>query len=78
MRYAGADAKLTHRGNTGRLMPDLKFIITDLKKKESGKTSSIYIRHGMPAASTLGVSIADLKIIAKRIKGQQALACHLY
>jgi 3-methyladenine DNA glycosylase AlkD len=32
----------------------------------------------MDSARVLGVSVADLKIIAKAIKGQQALACELY
>jgi len=32
----------------------------------------------MPADRVLGVSVADLKVIARQIKGQQALACDLY
>jgi 3-methyladenine DNA glycosylase AlkD len=59
-------------------MSTLTSIMTELKKKGSEKTRSIFIRHGAPADRTLGVSIADLKIIAKTIKGQQPLACLLY
>jgi 3-methyladenine DNA glycosylase AlkD len=59
-------------------MPTLASVVADLKKKGNEKTRSIFIRHGAPAEHTLGVSIADLKIIAKTIKGQQALACQLY
>lgn len=59
-------------------MPTFKSIMADLKKKGSEKTRSTYARHGMPPERTFGVSIADLKLIAKTIKGQQALACELY
>ena len=38
----------------------------------------MYARHGMATERMFGVSIADLKLIAKTIKGQQALACELY
>jgi 3-methyladenine DNA glycosylase AlkD len=58
-------------------MPTLASIIADLKKKASQQTRRIYINHGAPE-NTLGVSIADLKSIAKTIKGQQALAIQIY
>src|SRR5580658_10622981 len=53
-------------------------ILAQLKSKGSEKTRTIYARHGMPADRVYGVSVADLKVIAKSIKGQQALACELY
>ena len=53
-------------------------VLDELKAKGSEKTRAIYIRHGMSPDRTLGVSVADLKVIAKKIKGQQALACRLY
>jgi 3-methyladenine DNA glycosylase AlkD len=53
-------------------------ILAQLKSKGSEKTRTIYARHGMPADRVYGVSVADLKVIAKTIKGQQALACELY
>jgi len=59
-------------------MPTLKSIMANLKKKGSEKTRRIYARHGMPEERAVGVSVADLKAIAKTIKGQQALACQLY
>jgi len=59
-------------------MSTVESIISELKSKGSEQTRSIYIRHGMPADKTFGVSIADLKVIAKTIKGQQALAYDLY
>lgn len=59
-------------------MPTLKSIMDTLKSKGSEKTRAIYVRHGMPAGRLFGVSIADLKLIAKTIKGNQALAMELY
>jgi hypothetical protein len=50
----------------------------ELKKKGTEQNRKIYARHGMAADRLYGVSIADLKVIAKTIKGQQALACELY
>jgi 3-methyladenine DNA glycosylase AlkD len=59
-------------------MLSAKSVIADLKKKGREKTRNIYSRHGVPAARAFGVSVADLKGIAKTMKGQQALACELY
>jgi hypothetical protein len=59
-------------------MPRLSSIMTDLKKKGTAQTRKIYSRHGMDPDRVLGVSIADLKVIAKSVKGQQALAQELY
>jgi 3-methyladenine DNA glycosylase AlkD len=52
--------------------------MAELKKKGKESTRKIYARHGMLTENVYGVSIADLKVIAKTIKGQQALACELY
>jgi 3-methyladenine DNA glycosylase AlkD len=59
-------------------MANVKAIVAELKKKGSEKTRKIYARHGMDEGRVLGVSVADLKTIAKTIRGQQALACELY
>jgi 3-methyladenine DNA glycosylase AlkD len=59
-------------------MPTATAIMATLKKKGTEKTRAIYARHGMAGKLMFGVSIADLKVIAKTIKGQQALACELY
>jgi 3-methyladenine DNA glycosylase AlkD len=53
-------------------------VMAELKKKGSEKTRETYARHGMATERMYGVSMADLKVIAKTIKGQQALACELY
>ena len=52
--------------------------MSELKKKGTEQNRKIYARHGMAADRLYGVSVADLKVIAKTIKGQQALACELY
>jgi 3-methyladenine DNA glycosylase AlkD len=59
-------------------MPTKASILADLKSKGKENTRKVYARHGMPADRVYGVSVADLKVIAKTIKGQQALALELY
>ena len=59
-------------------MSTLATVMAELKKKGSEQTRKIYARHGMATREMFGVSIADLKPIAKKLKGQQALACQLY
>lgn len=59
-------------------MANAKSILAELKKKGSEKTRAIYANHGLPADRAYGVSVADMKTIAKSIKGQQELACELY
>jgi 3-methyladenine DNA glycosylase AlkD len=52
-------------------------VLTELKKRGDAQTRKTYARHGAPSG-TFGVKIADLKMIAKKIKGNQSLACKLY
>src|SRR5271168_2141108 len=59
-------------------MPTVASIMAELIKKGKESTRIIYARHGMATDNMYGVSVADLKVIAKTIKGQQALACELY
>ena len=59
-------------------MADVQSMLGLLKKKGKEKTRKIYARHGMAEDRTYGVSVADMKAIAKTIKGQQELACELY
>jgi len=64
-------------------MAGLRSIMDELKAKGSEKTRVIYSRHGTPIERTFGVSIADLKTIAKTIKKtkrdeRQVLAGELY
>jgi 3-methyladenine DNA glycosylase AlkD len=59
-------------------MSTVQPILGALKAKGSEKTRAIYARHGLPADHAYGVSVADLKIIAKSIRGQQSLALDLY
>ena len=61
-----------------RDMTTANSVLAQLKSKGSEKTRATYARHGMPANRVYGVSVADLKVIAKTIKGQQAVALELY
>jgi 3-methyladenine DNA glycosylase AlkD len=59
-------------------MPTVAAVMSELKKKGKEQTRKIYARHGMDPERVYGVSVADLKVIAKTIKGQQELARDLY
>ena len=59
-------------------MPTLKSIMAELKGKGKETTRRTYSRHGVPEGRMFGVSIADLKVIAKTIKGEQQLALDLF
>jgi 3-methyladenine DNA glycosylase AlkD len=58
-------------------MATLDAVLSELEKKGKAQTRKTYARHGVPEPM-FGVSIADLKVIAKGIRGDQALACALY
>jgi 3-methyladenine DNA glycosylase AlkD len=60
------------------MMLNAKSVMTELKKKGKESTRNTYVRHGAPIEKTFGVSVADMKLIAKTIKGQQAIAYELY
>ena len=59
-------------------MPTVSSILAELRKKGTAQTQKTYARHGMAPEHTFGTSVADIKSIAKTIKGQQQLACELY
>jgi 3-methyladenine DNA glycosylase AlkD len=64
-------------------MPTAATILAELKFKGKEQTRKIYARHGMAADRVYGVSVADMKVIAKAIKKelgkkQAALALELY
>ena len=58
-------------------MNTVQEVLGELKKKGSEQTRKTYARHGAPS-EMFGVKIGDLKPIAKKIKGNQQLACDLY
>jgi 3-methyladenine DNA glycosylase AlkD len=60
------------------LMPTVASVMSELKKKGTEQNRKIYARHGMAPDRLYGVSIADLKGIAKTIRGEQDLACALF
>jgi len=53
-------------------------VIAALKSKGKENFRKIYSRHGMAPDRVLGVSTADMKAIAKTIKGRQDVAMELY
>ncbi len=59
-------------------MHTLEDVMTELEKKGSAQTRKTYTRHGAPPSKMFGCKVADMKVIAKKIKGQQELACQLY
>ena len=52
-------------------------VMTELESKGSEQTRKTFARHGV-RDNTFGVKVADLKVIAKKIKGNQDLAYELY
>ena len=52
-------------------------VVTELKKKGKEQTRKTFARHGI-TGDVYGVSVADLKVIAKQLRGKQELACELY
>lgn len=53
-------------------------VLAELEKYGNPQRIKIYSRHGAPTGKMFGVSVADLKKIAKKIKGKQELAYGLY
>jgi 3-methyladenine DNA glycosylase AlkD len=53
-------------------------IMKELERKGSEQTRKIFARHGASGDKLFGVKVADLKGIAKKIKGDQELALKLY
>ncbi len=58
-------------------MSTVKQILKQLEKKGSAQTRKIFARHGAPD-DMYGVKVADLKVIAKSIKGNHDLALELF
>lgn len=58
-------------------MATVKSILSALKKAGTEQTRKTFARHGAPD-NAFGVKVADLKVIARTIKGEQQLALDLY
>jgi 3-methyladenine DNA glycosylase AlkD len=58
-------------------MKNVNEVMTALKKVGSEQSRKIYAKHGAPE-NMFGCKVADMKTIAKKIKGQQDLALELY
>ncbi len=59
-------------------MPTVESIMLRLESMGRERTRRMYERHGMAADRSFGVSVADLKKVAKTIKGEHDLACAIY
>ena len=55
----------------------LKEVMSELAAKGSEATKRLWVKHGAKEPF-FGVKIADLKVIAQKLKGEQALALELY
>ena len=58
-------------------MKNVNEVMSALEKVGSAQSRKIYARHGAPE-NMFGCKVADMKTIAKKIKGQQELALQLY
>lgn len=52
-------------------------VMAELKRLGKAQQRKIYLKHGA-SGEVFGVKIGDLKVVAKKIKGDQALALELY
>ena len=59
-------------------MTTVNQVMKSLKAKGSEQTRKIFARHGAASDKLYGVKVADMKVIAKTIKGEQDLALDLY
>src|SRR5579871_5388686 len=59
-------------------MATVSTVLADLKSRAAENIRATYLRHGAPPNHTLGTKAADMKIVARSIRKQQALACELY
>ncbi len=59
-------------------MKTVSQVMTALKKKGSPARIQVFANHGAPTDKMFGVSVADMKVVAKQIKGDQELANELY
>ena len=58
-------------------MSTVSQVMSALKKKGNPQRRELFKHHGAKDR-LFGVSVADMKVIAKTIKGEQELACELY
>lgn len=86
---AEADAIVTHStviSSEPQLIRDMRQgemktidqVMTALEKAGNPLRIQTFARHGAPPERMFGVSVADMKVLAKKIKGRQELAYELY
>ncbi|MEQ1906731.1 MAG: DNA alkylation repair protein, partial [Pirellulaceae bacterium] len=59
-------------------MKTVNEVMSELKKLGTEQTRKTFARHGAPVDKMFGVKVGDMKVILKKIKGNQKLAMDLY
>ncbi len=59
-------------------MKTVAAVMSALNKKGNPQRIQTFANHGAPKDTLFGVSVADMKVIARQIKGEQELALELY
>lgn len=59
-------------------MKTLKEVLKRLEELGTEQTRKTFSRHGADVSKMFGVKVGDMKLVAKQIKGNQALAMELY
>ena len=59
-------------------MATVNTVMRELKKKGNPDRIKVFAKHGANPDDMYGVSVADMKVIAKTIKGEHGLALELY
>ncbi|MEM7453491.1 MAG: DNA alkylation repair protein [Planctomycetota bacterium] len=72
--FRGVLSRVSH---IGEFMETVASVMRELKKKSNPLRVQAFAPHGAPA-DMFGVSVADMKVIARKIKGNQELALGLF
>lgn len=59
-------------------MSTLEEVMAELQAKGTEQTKKTFAKHGAPIDKMFGVKVSDMKVILKKIRGQQELALQLY
>jgi 3-methyladenine DNA glycosylase AlkD len=59
-------------------MASVSSVLSELKSLGTQQTLKTWTRHGTSPGRAYGVSLGDLKGVAKKLKGEQELACKLF
>lgn len=71
-------AKATTRGTPRSIESEVKFAITWLKRHSTKRTLEGMARYGIPSDNALGVSVADIRLLGKKVGRNHSLAAALW